>query len=777
MRHLFYGKKMQVADLAITSVWALFAAKATPGLELWGIAVILMRIVLCFQLAGRSRWAGYSAIIFGLGYFMTPNHLAFGFRYTPVDMICYALHIADWNMAEEFYLHPDDTGFQTTIYLIWGLLTLWLVAMPIIILSIKKIIFKFPKWCWLNIVPFAILVLCGPASESGNPILTLWIVVSCCLPQLYWIIVNGRKESLAGTLYQNKPLVYYCAFAALMLGSLILGLRNLYILRAIGFFCIPAVFYALSCACAGLRKIPTYDTIVMGISGGIYWMCMEAGKTGKIIGYAVATAMILVVAFRLSRLTSSKITGPGLAIVSVFIIYPALCGMNPYTVLDASHLRLYMKKPGAYHGLYVTDAGDRKYGLRDRYGEILPMKYHTIDILDSDHDQSILCCLERISDNGGEYDEYYSFFDLSTRQFIGIPDDIPIRGVEMVRSGVYALYDESESPAFYLVLPWCVSPDDNDYYGNEIRLIDNRHASSYAPDDIEFPEDAIILSSSDGKIKFISWDTGMGGSSPDYASYIQYLDNDTLKTDFFSPHSQGKYVCAGDLRKKGYMVYDDSYTDGLWQVDAEGESPVYIVSTYDRASFTEGYQTIYALQFDPQGKLVKKRFLDKYGELSDRISIGYNIPACYFTTDGLCWDWMVSMDENTQNLYSAVSCDDMTMNDRYDVYHYEHGRMAYKFTDGGYWLHPSLREFDNLCGIYNGKDGLYRVDKAGNSYRLSMWGKNKSMKDEPDLIIHNGQAAENHIDFTAGSKTITVPLYRRGLGNDYGKIVIIVKSK
>lgn len=31
--------------------------------------------------------------------------------------------------------------------------------------------------------------------------------------------------------------------------------------------------------------------------------------------------------------------------------------------------------------------------------EILPMKYFTIDVLDYNRDQSILCCLERISDS------------------------------------------------------------------------------------------------------------------------------------------------------------------------------------------------------------------------------------------------------------------------------------------------------------------------------------------------------------------------------------------
>ena len=49
MRNL-YIDRMFVPDLVITSVWAIFAAKSTPELQLWTLAVILMRILLGCQL-------------------------------------------------------------------------------------------------------------------------------------------------------------------------------------------------------------------------------------------------------------------------------------------------------------------------------------------------------------------------------------------------------------------------------------------------------------------------------------------------------------------------------------------------------------------------------------------------------------------------------------------------------------------------------------------------------------------------------------------------------
>ena len=780
MKLMSYGKKMLVADLIITSIWALFATKSTPEIEYWELAVILMRIVLSFQLFDYSRWSGYSAIIFACAYFMLPNYHTCGFQHAPVEMIYYALNIIDLNMAKEFYLHPDAPIFQAYFYMTWGLLTGSLVLIPGILLSISRNLFKFPKWAWINIIPFVVTALLGLKGYKLYNLFTLWIVVSCYLPELYWIIVNGKKKSLANAIYRNKPLVYYCAFIALFLCSITIGFRNLYILRPIGFLCLPAIFYILLGKSVGLRNIPTYDTFFMCITGSIYWFCLEFGEIEKIIGFIISALILMVIAVRLAKFTSSKFIGISLVVGSVFVLFPALWGMNPYVVLNASHTRLYMKKVGSYHGLYVTDNFDGKCGLRDRYGEILPMKYSTIDILEPIcYHQYILCCRDAKSDNvaGREYDECYKFFNLRSRQFIEIPDDVPVKHIEPIRKGVYALFNETDSPAFYLVLPWCGGNGDDGIYCRDVQIIDKRNTSAIVYDNIEFSEDAETLLSSDGKIRLISWDTGLGGTSPDYTSYIQYMDNDSIKTDFFYPHSSGKYVCASDLQKNGYEVYDGSRIEGLWQLDIEGESPLYIVATYNRASSIEGNTRVYMLQFDANGKLIKKQFLDKRSEFSDCVGRDYYIPDWYFTTDGMGWNWVVSMEDSNKCLYISESHDDMVMNDKYDIYHYEKGRMIYKRTDAGYWLHPSVREFGYLCGIYRTEDRLYRVDSAGNSYRLSIWNSNKTMSDEPEMILYNGQETDNYIQFTSNSNIFIVPLYRKGQGNDFNKVILMKDGK
>ena len=471
MKQIIYGKKMLVADLIITSIWALFATKTIPEIEYWELAVILMRIVLCFQLFDHSRWSGYSAIIFACA-------ATYVFLPAPGEMIRYMFYIIDWNVANWSCLHPDSLEFRVYFYLVWSLLVVWLVLMPIIILSINKIIFKFPKWSWSIIVPFAITAFLGLQGYILHQYFTIGIVVACYLPELYWIIVYGRKTSLADTLFKNKPLVYYCAFVALFLCAITIGFRNIYILRPIGLLCFPAIFYILLGKSVGLRDIPTYDTLFMCITGSIYWFCLEFRETERITGFLIALLILITVGIRLTKFTSSKFIGISLVLGTGFLLFPALWGMNPYTVLNASHTRLYMKKLGSYHGLYVTDNFDGKCGLRDRYGEILPMKYSRIDILESDwYNQAILCCLETKPDNAvfSEHDDFYSFFNLRTRQFIEIPDDIPVKNIELIRKGIYALSNEIESPAFYLVMPWCGGHGDDGDYCRKVQIIDKRN--------------------------------------------------------------------------------------------------------------------------------------------------------------------------------------------------------------------------------------------------------------------------------------------------------------
>lgn len=774
MKHILYGKKMLVADLIVTSTWALFAIKSMPWLDSWMLAIIFMRIILCFQLYSKSDWSGYCAIVFAGLYFITPNHFIGGFSRAVTDMMYYAIHIVDWNLAHDIFLHTDTLGFMVCHAAIWIGVSLWLAVLPIVYSAISKTIFGFPKWSWINIVLLLSTTILGLWGYTWSSVYAyaIWVVISCFLPEIVWLFRFGNKRSLAAILFGNRPLMFYLGFVSLFLSAFVIGLRNVYTLEFIGLVSFPAIFYVLLAKSAGGHQISTFDTVTMSVCGAIYWYCMGMGITYKVAALIVAIIVVAVIGIRLIRQTSNRFVGFALIIGTTLVLCPALLGMNPYKVLDARHTHLYMKKIGSYNGLYVTDNYERKYGLRDRYGEILPMKYFSIDVIDPSR-QNILCCEEVFSDNAARptYESYYTFFDLNNRRFIEIPDNIPIRSFEEICKGVFNLYNESDKPVFRLVMPGC-----GENWGNEYELLDLRDYSNPQERVDNLPDYADVYTSRDGKVTIYSWDTGLGGTSPDYVSYIRYNDGDSIITDYFYPHSSSKYVCAKDVKDNGYEVLDGSYVRNLWQYDVPDENPLYIVSAYYRSSSIEGSSMAFALQFD-NGKLIKKKFVTDTDEIADNIERAYYIPDWHFLTSGLGWDWLISFDEETKCLYVPPQTDNPYLTDKYDVYHYEHGKLFCKRYDAGYWLHPSIREFNRLEGIYLAEEKLYRIDSVGvDEYRLARWKKGDSISKQPELILTVGKEGiiDNTITFSKDEYEyiVTIP---DDLIPDYDKCKFVIK--
>lgn len=266
----------------------------------------------------------------------------------------------------------------------------------------------------------------------------------------------------------------------------------------------------------------------------------------------------------------------------------------------------------------------------------------------------------------------------------------------------------------------------------------------------------------------------MGGTSPDYASYIEYCDNDGMVTDFFAPLSSSEYVCGKDLAGISVDVYEGSAIMDLWQVDLSVENSVYIVTATNKSSSVEGGTSVLVLGY-VDGKIAKKPIARANYENAYSIDTSYYIPDWYFTTDGLGWDWLINYDKETGALYVAEETEDKVLNDRYDMYKFEKGVLRYVGTDAGYWLHPSLHNFKRLCGIYQTENKLIRIDQLNDgTYRYAAWNKNKDMSDTPELIIGDGQTGivENVIVFCNGDYTYVVPEYRRGHGDDFGKMMI-----
>lgn len=100
-------------------------------------------------------------------------------------------------------------------------------------------------------------------------------------------------------------------------------------------------------------------------------------------------------------------------------------------------------------------------------------------------------------------------------------------------------------------------------------------------------------------------------------------------------------------------------------------------------------------------------------------------------------------------LYIPLIESNMRGDDRYLVYQFDGGHFVFKRKDGGYWLNPSLRQFEALETYATSPDYLIRIDKLeeGN-YRYSSWEMESTMSDIPDLVISGGKLIKGRYEFS-----------------------------
>ena len=84
-----------------------------------------------------------------------------------------------------------------------------------------------------------------------------------------------------------------------------------------------------------------------------------------------------------------------------------------------------------------------------------------------------------------------------------------------------------------------------------------------------------------------------------------------------------------------------------------------------------------------------------------------------------------------------------SFNDRYYVYRFDGKHFVNTGEDGGFWLHPSLRQFEALEYYGKTEDYLLRIDRmADGSFRLAAWKDKNDMMDAPDIVAEGGSFSE-----------------------------------
>lgn len=98
--------------------------------------------------------------------------------------------------------------------------------------------------------------------------------------------------------------------------------------------------------------------------------------------------------------------------------------------------------------------------------------------------------------------------------------------------------------------------------------------------------------------------------------------------------------------------------------------------------------------------------------------------------------------------------------DKYIVYRFDGNHFTHKGSDGGFWLHQSIRKYDILYALGKTKDFIVRIDRtADGSLRYAAWNSNKTMKDKPSIILYNDDSnngRNNEVNFYNGNYKYTV---------------------
>lgn len=256
-----------------------------------------------------------------------------------------------------------------------------------------------------------------------------------------------------------------------------------------------------------------------------------------------------------------------------------------------------------------------------------------------------------------------------------------------------------------------------------------------------------VVTSEDGNLRFYYWDDRMGGTMTSWTDICQFRYDGKVRSCLRSVMD----VKYGESADEAEWMNNCAVLDIKTIYDSDSE-PVYLVLCYIRESSTWMYISVEAVQIK-DGKLVGAPVF--YGEIeeeeeADRCFRGteYCIAGMISrTNDGERWDGHLIYDDQTGTLYVPQADPELT--DRYSLYRFDGKNFNFAGSDGGYWLHPSLRSFECLEQVFDTEKYRVRIDRMSDgTYRYASWRGNGPMIKEPDIILAGGSYDDDGYHFS-----------------------------
>ena len=250
-----------------------------------------------------------------------------------------------------------------------------------------------------------------------------------------------------------------------------------------------------------------------------------------------------------------------------------------------------------------------------------------------------------------------------------------------------------------------------------------------------------ITESDDGNVRIYSWDTQLGGTMVYWDNVIQYKSNGRLKS------FDGSIWRIDKSKDEDENEIDfGCWTKTIYTFKRNDGQTIYITESYFRESTSYGYSTLNAFCIS-NGELKTIENAFAIPNENFHIEAEYSIPTWYFLTEGKGWDWIFSLERNTQTFYVPV-VNDLELLDQYDLYKFNGTQFVYVGREGGYWLHPSLRKFERLEKLAQMGKFLIRIDRiSSGKFRYSSWSSTEDMTEKPDIIIESGKYDEEKDEY------------------------------
>ncbi len=269
--------------------------------------------------------------------------------------------------------------------------------------------------------------------------------------------------------------------------------------------------------------------------------------------------------------------------------------------------------------------------------------------------------------------------------------------------------------------------------------------ASVQTESLDLPVDSVLAdvdyftcASEDEVMKFYSWDTRQGGTSPCYGVICQFFTKN------------GKSV----TEHLGNRELEPAWVSAVHAIKKDDGMTFYITTRGHRISSNEGYRCMDAFMID-HDTLKNVNVLDAGDDLDgDGLVVDYRIADWHFATNGEGWDWLYEYDANERNLYAPLTVyieeTIPVLSDRYRVYHFD----GKEFVDCGEsahkGLHESLGNYYRLACYFRTKNYIVRVDwmNEKDSLRYASWSTTLDMSRQPDIVIQGGTYDEEEDTYT-----------------------------